>query len=109
MIPGSSPISEGVYRWPTTEEVWALRRAHRFTSPIPPLEPGDVYWVFCDRGTYEFICHPMTGLNYEKYGIKIDDVIAFPTVVDRHPFINGIQYRVQMNVPTDFKDSAEVK
>lgn len=73
----------------------ALRQSAGFVTPLKPLEPGDRWVLFAQRGTYEFAFHVDDAFRYIAHGVEVFGKLLPCTAVDVLPFLNAIQVRAQ--------------
>lgn len=74
----------------TPAEVYKLREATGFETPLKPLVEGDPPWcIFEQRGTYEFLLHPRDALDYIMLGMVVDGVRYPAQYIDCYPMIGA--------------------
>lgn len=76
---------------PTAEQVMELRAARGFVTPIRPVEPGELWCVFAQRGSWEFMVHPVDAVYYLQHGIVLDGRRYPVWVIDEWPLLGAWQ------------------
>lgn len=97
----------------TLDEIFALRVARGWVSPLRPLGPGEG-WCLADfvGGLYEFLVHPDEAAHCLVHGIRLDGVpLVEIHVVDEFPLLNGILLRARapFEAPEGFVDASQTE
>lgn len=74
----------------TTEECYRLREERGFTSPLKPLERGQMFCTFATRGTYEWLVNVDDVSFLLENGVKVDGVRMDVTAGEDWPLMNAV-------------------
>lgn len=79
----------------TTDQVMELRAKVGFVTPFAPVEVGEPWLAFSQRGTYEWLMHPDDAFEALALGMMVNGKILSCTCVDVQPFVGALMIRAK--------------
>jgi hypothetical protein len=78
----------------SVDAIMERRRERRWSSPLRPLDRGDLFCLFDQRGTWEWLAHPDDAAFYLERGIVVNGARYDVEKIDEWPLMGAWQLRV---------------